>query len=221
VQRRWAADLLIVIGGFGLVFSAPALAGRAASGPLAIGAALLLIHWRLRAADEGWATLGLVRPASIPRALLAAAGLYAAVLVSVSFLVGPLAHALHWPAQQLERFRALGGHPWRLAQMLLIAWSSAAFGEELVFRGFLQGRLQRLLGTGRGAATLAILLQATTFGACHAYLGVRGIANAMVVGTVFGLGLGACGGNLWPLVLAHGLTDTITLLLLYLGYAGA
>jgi membrane protease YdiL (CAAX protease family) len=38
-----------------------------------------------------------------------------------------------------------------------------------------------------------------------------------VVGIVFGVGLLATGGNLWPLVIAHGLTDTVGLVAIYAG----
>lgn len=218
MRWRWASDLLIVLGGFGAAFMAPALVGFYGSGLVAIVVALLLIHWRLQRAGESWASLGFARAASVPRLLLVAVALYVVVLAAVSVLVRPAAQALHWPPQDLARFAAMRGHPWRLAAMLLLAWTSAAFGEEILFRGFLQGRLQRLIGAGPARSALAILLQATAFGLCHAYLGVRGIANAAVVGLVFGIGLIACRGSLWPLILAHGLTDTVTLVLLYLGY---
>jgi len=218
VRRRWIGDLLIVLGGFGAAFVSPSLFGFYGSGPVAIAVALLLIHWRLRIAGETWASLGFARPASLPRLLLTALALYVAVLAAVSILVRPVAQAFHWPPQDLDRFAAMSGHPWRLAAMLLLAWVSAACGEEILFRGFLQGRLQRLLGTGPARSALAILAQSAAFGLCHAYLGVRGIANAAVVGLVFGTGLILCRGSLWPLILAHGLTDSVTLALLYLGY---
>jgi membrane protease YdiL (CAAX protease family) len=217
MRWRLALDLLIVFGGFGVAFLAPVHAGFFGSGPVAIAAALLLIHWRLRASGESWSALGFTRPASALRLLLVALGLYVAVLAAVSILVHPLAQALRWPPQELGRFAAIRGQPWRLALLLLLAWTSAAFGEEILFRGFLQGRLQRLLGAGAARSALAILIQCAVFGLCHAYLGMRGIANAAVVGLVFGSALIACRGNLWPLILAHGLTDTVTLLLLYLG----
>jgi len=216
---RWRSvqDLLIVFGGFAVAFMAPVRIGFFGSGPLAIASALLLIHWRLRASGENWAALGFRRPASVLRLLLVACGLYLAVLAAVSMLVLPLAQALGWPPQSLGRFAAIRGEPWRLALLLLTAWSSAAFGEEILFRGFLQGRLQRLLGAGAARSALAIAIQGAIFGLCHAYLGMRGMANATVVGLVFGSALIACRGNLWPLILAHGLTDSVTLVLLYRG----
>lgn len=214
---RSLLDLLIVFGGFAAAFVAPVHAGLFGSGPVAIAAALLLIHWRLRASGESWAAVGLARPASALRPLLVALGLYLAVLAAVSIVVHPLAQAFRWPPQELGRFAAIHGQPWRLVVLLLIAWTSAACGEEIVFRGFLQGRLQRLLGAGAARSALAIVMQSAVFGLCHAYLGMRGMANAAVVGLVFGSALIACRGNLWPLILAHGLTDSVTLVLLYRG----
>ncbi len=60
-------------------------------------------------------------------------------------------------------------------------------------------------------------LQAAIFGAAHSYLGARGIATATLVGVVFGSWFVLRGRNLWPLILAHGLTDTITLFAIYAG----
>jgi len=218
VKRRWIIDLTIVAGGFWAALLAPALAGFYGSGPLAILVALGLIALRLRAAGEDWAAIGLRAPPPLPRLLLGAVALYVAVIAAVSFIAGPLSRALDWPPQDLGRFSEVAGHPRRLAALLLLTWTSAAVGEEVVFRGFLQGRLRRLLGAAPVPTAIAIALQATLFGACHAYLGARGMLNAAIVGLVFGIGLVRSRGNLWPLILAHGLTDTVTLTLLYLGY---
>ena len=62
-----------------------------------------------------------------------------------------------------------------------------------------------------------MLAQASLFGLGHAYLGPRGIMNAAAIGLVSGAVYWANGRNLWPLVIAHGLVDSVGLTMLRLG----
>lgn len=62
-------------------------------------------------------------------------------------------------------------------------------------------------------------MQALLFGLGHAYLGPRGVMNAASIGLVSGAVYWASGRNLWPLIVAHGLIDSVSLTLLRLGVA--
>jgi CAAX protease family protein len=107
---------------------------------------------------------------------------------------------------------------WRvLLGWLLVAWTSAAIGEELVFRGFLISRVQMLLGASPMAKMLAVLAQAIGFGAGHAYLGVHGMVATAVVGVLYGVTYFATGRNLPALILTHGVTDSLGLIGVYAG----
>ena len=52
--------------------------------------------------------------------------------------------------------------------MLAISWTTAAFGEEVLFRDFLQGHLRDWLCGAAGAGVLSAALQAVLFGLGHA-----------------------------------------------------
>ncbi len=106
-----------------------------------------------------------------------------------------------------------------LVLLIPIGWGTAVFGEELVFRGFLNTRLATGFGGGRAAIAVSVAVQALLFGLGHAYLGPRGIMNAAAIGLVSGGVYWANGRNLWPLVIAHGLVDSVGLTLLRLGVA--
>jgi membrane protease YdiL (CAAX protease family) len=108
-----------------------------------------------------------------------------------------------------------GNWPW-FAAIVVMGVFNTVLGEELLFRGFLQGRLEALLGARRGAGFLAALLQALAFGLAHAYQGPTGILVTGCLGLLFGL-LYLRTKSLWPLVVAHGLIDTVSLLALYAG----
>ena len=49
--------------------------------------------------------------------------------------------------------------------------------------------------------------------------GTRGAVTAGMVAVVYGIVYRVNGRNLWPLVIAHGVTDTVSLVALYFGAA--
>jgi membrane protease YdiL (CAAX protease family) len=65
--------------------------------------------------------------------------------------------------------------------------------------------------------TLTVLVQAVCFGAAHVYLGQRGVATAMTVGLLYGAAYFGTGRNLPVLMLAHGATDSLSLIAIYMG----
>jgi membrane protease YdiL (CAAX protease family) len=192
------------------------LLGLSMAGPVAVVLAALAAVLCLRRAGEGWPALGLVRPTRPWRTLLVALGL--AVLGYAAAIVATLVatQVLGWPPMQSSKLAAVQGSVPALLGMLAIAWTTAALGEELLFRGFLQGRLQRLFGERTGGGLMAAGLQAVLFGLVHAYQGPTGILVTGSLGLVFGLAYLRT-RSLWPLVLAHGLIDTLSLLALYAG----
>jgi membrane protease YdiL (CAAX protease family) len=104
--------------------------------------------------------------------------------------------------------------------LLPVIWGSAAFGEELLFRGYLQTRLHKALRGAKGAAFLALVLQAVIFGALHSYQGMGGAIMAGSTGLVLGAVYLGAGKNLWAPIILHGLVDTISISAIYLGVAG-
>lgn len=193
----------------------PAL-GLAMAGPVAVVLAGVAAVALLRRGGESWPALGLARPSRPLRLLAASLGIavlgYAAAIVATVVAT----QVLGWPPMQSGRLGSVQGSLPALLGLLAIAWTTAALGEELLFRGFLQGRLQALLGPRRGAGLLAAAAQGLVFGLAHAYQGATGILVTGCLGLVFGL-LYLRTKSLWPLVIAHGLIDTLSLLALYAG----
>lgn len=191
--------------------------GVAMPGPVAIAAGCIAAVMCLRSAGESLAALGLVRPRPLSMTL-AAVGCailgYAVAAIGVFIAT----RVFGWPPMQSGRLGAVAGNLPMLLGLLAVAWSTAAFGEELLFRGFLLGRLRALLGGGLGAGVAATLVQALLFGLAHAYQGPTGILVTGLIALVFGL-LYLRLRTLWPLVIAHGLIDTVGLLALYAGMA--
>jgi membrane protease YdiL (CAAX protease family) len=213
--------LASVLGTFVAVRTAAAAAGLPKPGQFAIVGAALLAAWLLARAGVSWSEVGFARPASWPRTALAAVALYGAATAAIVLVVYPLARTLGLPPMRVDSFDGLRGNLPLLLAVLAMVWTTVAFGEEFVFRGFVQKGLAGALGGGTlpplAVAALAIVLQALAFGVLHAYLGSTGVLNATVVALVFGIGLHFTGGSLWALVIAHGMIDTVAMVALYAG----
>jgi len=181
---------------------------------------VLLATWLLRRRGSGWGTLGCRRPASLRAAALWTVALFLAAMLLAPPVATLISNALHFPAPQMDKFANLPGNlVLYLVLLIPVSWGTAAFGEELIFRGFLLQRLTDALGSSRGAAIGAALGQAVLFGLGHGYLGPRGMVSAGALGLVAGLCYQLNGRNLWPLFIAHGLVDSLSMTMLYLGIA--
>ncbi len=187
-------------------------------GALSIVAGFALATWLLARRGESWRSLGFRRPAGLGTAAAWTIGTALVLLLVLPMLFAPLATALHLPPQHLERLGDIRGDLGRFLFLLLpLGWGTAAFGEELMFRGYFFTRLARALGGGRLALAGAAVAQAALFGMVHLYLGPKGVLNAFAIGLVSAGVYAANGRNLWPLILAHGLVDTVGLTALRLG----
>jgi membrane protease YdiL (CAAX protease family) len=209
-------DLGVVICIFILTAVALFAANVSFAGSITVLVTLIAANWRLNQQSIGWAAIGLRRPTSIFHAVLGAVGWFI-----VAYLVAGIAQTvatslLAWPPLDASRYGNLHGNLPRLLMLLGVTWTTAAFGEELLFRAFLLTRLELLLGNTRNATAIAVVSQAMLFGCAHGFQGATGMLTTATVGLVFGVAY-VRGRNLWPIMIAHGFVDSIGLVVLYFG----
>lgn len=162
------------------------------------------------------ANLGLQRP-SQPRVIFRWVIIIMVADTLIAGMATPVLVSVFGETQQISRFEDVPGNLTLLLTILPLVWLIAAFGEEFFFRGFLLTRLAQLFGTTRWAWGLAIVLQAIAFGALHAYQGPVDMILIGIGGLVYGVGFVVAKRNLWPLILAHGINNTVGFVLLYAG----
>ncbi len=233
-QTSWRTallDVLLIIGVLlglkSLLLNVDALWTYA--GPISLIAALAVATWRLRRNRETWASIGLRQPASIRRAIS-----WTLLALFLTMAVGILADGLAVSAigeaddatraideRYQGRFDNLPGNLSVYLFWLAMAWIIGGFTEEILFRGVLFARFERLLRPLPFAAVLAVVLQAVLFGQQHYYYqGFAGWVATGAIGVVSGLLYLRFNRNLWPLVISHGLGNTIGLTLIFLGMMG-
>lgn len=175
----------------------------------------------LRVSGRRWADVGLrkVKPLRLLLALLA--GL--AATLAITFGVNAVATKLGVQGSPADDwFLSLRGN-FKLYLFFLIpvTWGSAAFGEEMLFRGFFIDAFQRLFGfCGPIGTTVVVVAQAVAFGLLHIYLGPGGASAAGAIGLVLGFVWWMSGRNLWAGIVAHGIIDSVSMTLVYLGLIG-
>ncbi|HOB50890.1 MAG TPA: CPBP family intramembrane metalloprotease, partial [Mycobacterium sp.] len=105
---------------------------------------------------------------------------------------------------------------WRVPVLVLAAFGNG-FAEEVVVVGYVITRLRQLGMSQSAAVAAASLLR----GSYHLYQGFAAGLGNVVMGVVFGY-FWSRTGRLWPLVIAHGLINTVAFVgyLLLAGHVG-
>jgi len=217
-----AAALLVLF--YGVIYGTALLGGTALqrlAGPLRssllIGGLMLLAVLVLVRRDASWRqSLGLAPqpPGSVVAwSLLGFLATYAINLVLTVFVVAAYLDLEALAARRAPWLGALAQLPARTVLPLAVF---VGLWEELVFRGFLLGRLRAALhAPGRSERRrdlFAVGLTALSFGAGHAYQGGLGLLQTTVAGLVLGA-LTLRRASLWPAVGAHLAIDLFGLLL--------
>ena len=100
---------------------------------------------------------------------------------------------------------------------LVIAWLLAAFGEEMVYRGYMLNRFANVLEPQLIRWVVAYLVSGLLFAWVHQYQGMVGVIDNMVSAAIWGGLYLYSGRNLWMPIIAHGVYDTIAFIFAYLG----
>jgi uncharacterized protein len=127
----------------------------------------------------------------------------------------PLMNHLTGTTQDLSTFADLKGNLGRLFFFLAVSWTLAAFGEELVYRGFLQKRITDLFGTNASGLVLSIGISSILFGLAHTEQGIIGVVLTTLDAILFSWLKFRNQNNLWGSILAHGFSNTIGLVAFY------
>jgi CAAX protease family protein len=111
-----------------------------------------------------WSAVGLRKPKYWWKALLFALLSAVAICVVVNLLVGPFVARFVGTPSDNSRFEGIHGNVLALTGWLSVAWTVAAFGEEMVFREYLMNRISDLIGNNWAGWVSALLVSSLIFG---------------------------------------------------------
>ncbi len=167
------------------------------------------------------ADLGFRRPERWAIVPFQVVGILAAFIVVQSLVPLIVSTFMTLPAPDVSRYDSIAGNLGAALIMVVGLPLTASIPEEIIYRGFLIGRLSGIFGTTiggfrHGGAVLTVLVQALIFGAIHYQWGVGGIIMTFIMGIVWGTAYLWCGRNLWIVILAHSAGHILFVIQLYL-----
>jgi membrane protease YdiL (CAAX protease family) len=179
---------------------------------------LLLLGWiSLRLRGLRWRTVGLSRYRSWPATIALGVALGVSLETFQLLVTQPILAKLIGRQPDLEMFRMLTGNIKMTLLFITLSWTLAAFGEELFWRGYLMTRVADLGGRTPRAWTVSLMAVSIVFGLAHGYQGVTGWIEEGLAGLFLGLMYLRTGRNLAVPIVAHGVADTIDMVLIFFG----
>lgn len=165
---------------------------------------------------EGLGTLGfhrVARPSRMGAVVLGATLGWSLLQLG---LIMPVLNHLTGRKQDLSQFKDLQGNLGSLAVLLLLTWTVAAFGEEIVYRGYIQTRITDALKPNTAGVLLAVVSSSVLFGFAHTEQGVIGVVVTFLDALFFSVLRLRFSGNLWASVLGHGFNNTVGLIAFFI-----
>jgi hypothetical protein len=175
--------------------------------------AWISLRWR----GLGWRDVGLARPANWQRTITIGVTCGIGMELLELFITQPLLVKLFGKMPDLSELGEMRGN-WKLLLLFFaLTWTLAAFGEEMVYRGYFMNRVAGLFRNPKVAWTISLVVVSFVFGLGHIDQGITGQVENMINGLLLGVIFLATGCNLWAAVIAHGVTDSVDFLPLFLG----
>jgi membrane protease YdiL (CAAX protease family) len=162
-----------------------------------------------------WRDVGLRRSRAWWKVALQAVLAALLIAIVVNLVTAPFVDRLASGSANNSRFNNIRGNFVALLGWLSVVWTLAAFGEEMIFRGYLINRIADLVGRTRTGWVISLFGSSLIFGLGHGYQGLAGIINTATIGLLLGTLYLVDKRNLWVNIICHGVIDSISLITLY------
>jgi len=178
---------------------------------------LIIASWRMKVRGVSWKDLGLKKPDNLGKTIGISAIILVSVLVSLiifEIIKDQLPFSLTPDTSSESAVSKFGDLKGNWLQFLLIIpfVLLESMLEELLDRGFLIYWFEKLFSKTSFATIIAVLLQAMIFGFRHSYdLSERSITVG-IIGLIMGIAYVKFGRNLWPLIIAHCLLNSMSMI---------
>lgn len=169
--------------------------------------------------DGKWSSIGFKPPSSWRRILLIALAAAGARIILGQFVIEPITGFFWRPPSAPELANEITGNAQTALLALLLVWTFAAFGEEIVYRGYLLTRAADIGKRSTVAYWVGIVIVSILFGYGHYYKGPSGIIDSGIAGLILGIAYMIAGRNLWACILAHGFIDTFGVIDAFFGWS--
>lgn len=184
-----------------------------------IGAIIALVASAIEYRKQLFSSLGFTKFSSKIKDFFIIAPLVAGLLFLLYYFV-LIPVTTHYTGKPIDvsQFDQLRGNLFYSFIMLLFIWVSAAFGEEIIWRGYFMRQFFKFFGNSPWAVVINIVLFAGIFGFLHGYQGITGQIITGIIGMLLAIIFYLRKFDLWFNIVVHGCFDTIALVLIYNGW---
>ena len=174
----------------------------------------------LKLTKSGWKQIGLKRPTKWSMKKTVIAGLLIAVVYEFLdiYVLEPVTIFITNQKTDLSKFNNVPSNFFLFAIILIGIWTLAAFGEEMIYRGYIMNLLAKVFRNSKYTWAISLIISSLLFGSIHYYEGITGIIGVAITGFLLGAAYLYSDKNLWLPIFIHGFYDTIGLVFLYFGW---
>ncbi len=178
---------------------------------------LAVASWRMRVRSVTWKDLGLSKPKNFGKTI--GVSVIILIAVAISLIIFEIAKD-HLPfslvtdtssESAVSKFGDLKGNWAHFFLIIPFIWIESML-EELLDRGFLMNWLEKMFSMTSFATVIAVLLQAVIFGFRHSNDFSERSITVGIIGLVMGIAYYKFGRNLWPLIIAHCILNTMSMM---------
>ena len=201
-----------------VLFAAVFIAGTYNYLPISHTPYLLVLCWlALFVRGKRWVDVGFRWPKHAGSAIALGAAAGVALSVHELIVLEPVVRSFTGASPDLSLFKELTGNLQATLLFIALSWVLAAFGEEMVWRGYAMTRVAEVLGGSTGAWVLSTIAINTLFGIAHDYQDLTGVIVTAIGGMTYAVLYFLAGRNLVVPIVAHGVQNTCDFLFIYHG----
>lgn len=181
--------------------------------PIAVIAVFVLFKWKKISIKY----LGLYKPKSWTKTILI--GLIVGIFIQVFgiYLLSPLNELIGISQETPASYAAVEGNNSKLIIYLVVSWTTAGLGEELIYRSFFLGQFVSVFENVKNKWILSLIISSLIFGLGHFNNGIDAIIGTTVNGFIIGLVYLKTDRNIWAAYVTHAVANTVGFLIIYSG----
>jgi membrane protease YdiL (CAAX protease family) len=134
------------------------------------------------------------------------------------YVLVPVITSITGQPMDFSFFESYKGNLPAVGGLLILMWTSAAFAEEIVFRGYLMKQFSKFFGSSKISLVINVLIFGFIFGWLHAYQGISGQIITGIFGMIYAIIFHIRKNDLWFNIVSHGFFDTTALVFIYYGW---
>ena len=161
--------------------------------------------------------LGLFKPKSWIKTILIGLSVGTFITLFALSILSPIIEWLGISKETPAVYEAIEGNNSMLIIYLIVSWTTAGLGEELIYRSFFLGQFVSVLKNVKYKWLLSLVISSIIFGFGHFNDGTDAIILTAINGFIIGIVYLKTNRNIWAAYFTHAFANTVELMIIYFG----